>query len=85
MLVLSRKRNEAVLVTLGETVIRFTVVDIRGGGKSGRSVRVGIEAPREIPVHREEVWLAIQRDVLPGPGPASSPGREQRRPRKAAG
>ena len=52
MLVLSRKKNEAVIV---DDVIRVTVVEIRG-----EKVRLGIEAPREVPVHRQEVYEAIR-------------------------
>lgn len=47
MLILSRKRNESIIIGGGITV---TVVEIRGD-----KVRLGIEAPREIDVHREEV------------------------------
>jgi len=53
MLVLSRKRNEQLVID-GEIVI--TVVDIRGD-----KVRLGIEAPASISVHREEVYAALQR------------------------
>lgn len=54
MLVLSRMVGEAiVLPSLG---IKFVVVDIRGN-----KVRVGIEAAPEIPVHRQEVHEAIER------------------------
>ncbi len=53
MLMLSRKKNEAIVVN-DDVVIRIT--EIRGD-----RVRLGIEAPKEVPVHREEVWLAIQR------------------------
>jgi carbon storage regulator len=52
MLVLSRKKNEK--ITIGDN-ITITVVDIRGG-----KVRLGFDAPREIPVHREEVFKAIK-------------------------
>ena len=52
MLVLSRKRNERIVIN-GNIVI--TVVDVRGD-----KVRLGIEAPTEIPVHREEVHLEIE-------------------------
>jgi len=52
MLVLSRKKNEK--ITIGDNII-ITVVDIRGG-----KVRLGFDAPREIPVHREEVFKAIK-------------------------
>lgn len=56
MLVLSRKTNESILIN-GNVVV--TVLDIRG-----RNVRLGIEAPKGIPVHRREVYEAIkERDV----------------------
>lgn len=53
MLVLSRKRDEKIVI--GENIV-VTVVEIRGD-----KVRLGIEAPSEVPVHRHEVWEAIQR------------------------
>jgi len=50
MLVLSRRKNESICIgTNAET--KVTVVEIRGD-----KVRLGIVAPREIPVHRQEVW-----------------------------
>lgn len=54
MLVLSRFRDETLMI--GDDV-EITVVDIRG-----EKVRLGITAPREIPVHRKEVWAAIKRE-----------------------
>lgn len=51
MLVLSRKRNESIIISDN---IRITVVDIRGD-----KVRLGIEAPKDVPVHRQEVYEAI--------------------------
>lgn len=54
MLVLSRKRNEQIVIGDGEIVI--AVVEIRGD-----KVRLGVEAPRKIPVHRREVYEAIRR------------------------
>jgi carbon storage regulator len=51
MLVLSRKKNEKIVIN--ET-ITITVVDVRGD-----KFRLGIEAPREIPIHRSEVRDAI--------------------------
>lgn len=54
MLVLSRKRNERIVIADGEIVL--TVVEIRGD-----KVRLGIEAPKDIPVHRGEVQEAIAR------------------------
>jgi len=54
MLVLSRQRDETIMI--GDNV-EVTVVDIRGD-----KVRLGITAPIEIPVHRKEVYDAIQRE-----------------------
>jgi carbon storage regulator len=54
MLVLSRQRDESIVI--GDKVV-VTIVDIRGD-----KVRLGIEAPAEIPVHRQEVYEAIQRE-----------------------
>ncbi len=54
MLVLSRQRDETIMI--GDNV-QITVVDIRGD-----KVRLGIVAPIEIPVHRKEVYDAIQRE-----------------------
>lgn len=54
MLVLSRQRDETIMI--GDN-IQITVVDIRGD-----KVRLGIVAPIEIPVHRKEVYEAIQRE-----------------------
>lgn len=54
MLVLSRKRDESIVI--GDNIV-LTVVDIRGD-----KVRLGIEAPKEVPVHRQEVWEAVQRE-----------------------
>jgi carbon storage regulator len=60
MLVLSRKQNEVVRV--GHDVI-ITIIDIRGD-----KVRLGIEAPNEMPVHRQEVYeLAFPSVPLPKP------------------
>lgn len=54
MLVLSRKKNESILI--GDDVT-ITIVDIRGD-----KVRLGIEAPKEVSVHRREVYDAIKRE-----------------------
>ncbi len=56
MLVLSRQRDESIMI--GDNIV-ITIVDIRGD-----KVRLGIEAPTEIPVHRQEVYEAIQRENL---------------------
>ena len=54
MLVLSRKRDERIMI--GDQ-ISLMVVDIRGD-----KVKLGIEAPAEVAVHRSEVYEAIQRE-----------------------
>jgi carbon storage regulator len=54
MLVLSRHRDESIMI--GDDIV-LTIVDIRGD-----KVRLGIEAPQDIPVHRQEVYEAIQRE-----------------------
>lgn len=51
MLVLSRKSNESIVINNN---IKVTVVEIRGD-----KVRLGIEAPKNIPVHREEIYNQI--------------------------
>jgi len=51
MLVLSRKKNESIVIA---DTITVTVVEIRGD-----KVRLGIVAPRDVPVHRQEVFDAI--------------------------
>ncbi len=55
MLVLSRHLDESIMI--GDDVV-ITIVDIRGD-----KVRLGIQAPTEIPVHRQEVYDAIQREM----------------------
>ena len=54
MLVLSRHRDESIII--GDDIV-ITVVDVRGD-----KVRLGIDAPTDIPVHRQEVYEAIQRE-----------------------
>jgi carbon storage regulator len=54
MLVLSRHRDESIMI--GDDVV-VTIVDIRGD-----KVRLGINAPQDVPVHRQEVYEAIQRE-----------------------
>lgn len=58
MLVLSRKKNESIVINNDITIV---VVEIRGD-----KVRLGVEAPKEVPVHRREVYDAIQRGGLVG-------------------
>ncbi len=56
MLVLSRKKNESIIINNNITIV---VVEIRGD-----KVRLGVEAPKEIPVHRREVYDAIRRSEM---------------------
>lgn len=59
MLVLSRKRDESIVIN---DDIVITVVEIRGD-----KVRLGIEAPKDVPVHRREVYDAIRRERTHNP------------------
>ena len=56
MLVLSRHRDESIII--GDNIV-VTIVDIRGD-----KVRLGIDAPKDIPVHRQEVYNAIQQEKM---------------------
>ena len=53
MLVLSRKKNECIVIN--DNII-VTVIEIRGD-----KVRLGFDAPRDVPIHRREVYDAIRR------------------------
>jgi carbon storage regulator len=63
MLLLSRTKNESIVI--GNHVV-VTVVEVRGD-----KVRLGLVAPKEMPVHRKEVW-----DLLHGPHSAATPDPE---------
>ena len=66
MLVLSRKKNESIIINNDITV---TVVEIRGD-----KVRLGIVAPKEVPVHRQEVFEAIHgKPGANAPAPEAAP------------
>ena len=52
MLVLSRKKDESIIIN---DHIRVTIVEVRGD-----KVRIGIDAPKDVAVHRQEVYEAIQ-------------------------
>ncbi len=58
MLVITRGRKQQIVI---DDTIVVTVIDIRG-----EKIRLGIEAPREVPVHRREVHDAILRGETPG-------------------
>ncbi len=65
MLVLSRKKNESIVIN---NDIVITVVEIRGD-----KVRLGIEAPKDVPVHRHEVYEAIHGVKAPAqPAPVAA-------------
>jgi carbon storage regulator len=65
MLVLSRKKNESIIINDDITIV---VVEIRGD-----KVRLGVEAPKEVPVHRNEVYEAIRRNQGQSTAPAGEP------------
>ena len=58
MLVLSRQKNETIMI---DDNIEITIADVRGD-----KVRLGIDAPKNIAVHRREVYEAIQRQKTEG-------------------
>ena len=68
MLVLSRKKNESIVINDDITIV---VVEIRGD-----KVRLGVEAPKEVPVHRREVYEAIKRNELSRDKDAASEAAE---------
>jgi carbon storage regulator len=59
MLVLSRKKNESIVI---DDRVVITVVEIRGD-----KVRLGIEAPREVAIHRQEIYESLRRAGLEAP------------------
>ena len=70
MLVVSRKKNESIGINDDITIV---VVEIRGD-----KVRLGVEAPKEVPVHRREVYDAIKRagDESGSPSEGSESSRD---------
>ncbi len=57
MLVLSRKKNESIVINDN---IEIIVIEVRGD-----KVKLGIAAPDDVPCHRKEIWDAIKRNSLP--------------------
>jgi len=66
MLVLSRKYGERIRIS---DTVTLTVLEVRGG-----TVRLGFEAPADVPIHREEVYLRI-RDERPLDRPVKRQGK----------
>lgn len=65
MLVLSRKKNESIVI---DDHVVITIVEIRGD-----KVRLGIQAPKEVPIHRSEVHAAIRSEQAAAGDSASAP------------
>jgi len=57
MLILTRRIGETLIVGEGKDKAEFTVLGIKGN-----QVRIGVEAPMNIPVHREEIYKKIQNE-----------------------
>ena len=68
MLVLSRQRDESIMI--GDDV-EIIIVDVRGD-----KVRLGITAPKSVPVHRREIYDAIQREKTDKKEPEKQPEKE---------
>ncbi len=69
MLVLSRQKDESIII--GDDV-EITIVDVRGD-----KVRLGINAPRSISVHRKEIYEAIQREKAQAKSKEQAKSEEQ--------
>ncbi|WP_435019209.1 carbon storage regulator CsrA [Tundrisphaera sp. TA3] len=71
MLVLSRKKDESIIIN---DHIRVTIVEVRGD-----KVRIGIDAPKDVAVHRQEVYEAIQnqRNLSVEPMPVGPPKEDE--------
>lgn len=69
MLVLSRRRNERIIMGSGDARVEVVVIDIRPD-----KVRLGVDAPRDYPVHRSEIYAAIERSSHDSPSRDKLPG-----------
>jgi carbon storage regulator len=81
MLVLSRQKDESIVIG-DDGAIEIVIVDVRGD-----KVRLGITAPKEIPVHRREIYDAIQREkaeAKAAEGEAGEGKMAEAKPEKAA-
>ncbi len=65
MLVLTRKKGEAVV--LPDQGVVFTILEVHGN-----KVRVGIQAPQDVEIHRREVWLRMQAEHAPQPAESAT-------------
>ena len=74
MLVLSRQRDESIMI--GDDV-EIIIVDVRGD-----KVRLGITAPKSVPVHRREIYDAIQREKTEKKEPDKQPEKEAKAPKQ---
>jgi len=69
MLILTRRISESVII--GDEV-KVTVLGVKGN-----QVRLGIDAPKTVSVHREEIYQRIQQEKQGGGAPSSEPGSEE--------
>ena len=60
MLVLSRRQGETIVIGEGENLVRVTIISV---GQNSGQVRLAIEAPRHIPVDREEIRVRKEQGV----------------------
>jgi carbon storage regulator len=58
MLILTRRVGEKLMIDLGAETITITVIGVKGN-----QVRMGVDAPKRIPVHREEIYDRIKRQA----------------------
>ncbi|MFN3881468.1 MAG: carbon storage regulator CsrA [Nitrincola lacisaponensis] len=58
MLILTRRINETLVI---DNDIRVTILGVKGN-----QIRIGIDAPNDVEVHREEIWYRIQRELKAG-------------------
>jgi carbon storage regulator len=72
MLILSRKINECIVID-GHIVVKILRID-------RDTVKLGIQAPAELPVHRQEIFDAIQRGKQQSPQNAAGPGTAPKAP-----